>query len=200
MPSRGGIISAIIDAAIESFRESTYQEWPRMPYIHMAYLHARLLTDRYLEVYASKTGSIVHGCLQIVTLLRHKKGLFCTPWAHHVTGLTAATLGELADRQIHSDAPVALRDLRDGLDTALFRTHAGKTAWDLALSAFITKKLEGGAQGPFPEGASDRGGLRELADAAVGNTETSAKSGDANTPHGSPDWAAGISNGYLNLF
>lgn len=159
------------------------REYIKLPEIHLAYLYLQLLADRHSEGQLAKVNSIINGAFHIVTLLKDKKGVYSSVLIHHVIALTAVTLGEVADRQTNSGATAALHDLRAGLDTALFRLGKGKTPWDVAISSFISNKLD--------NDAGDRGGLGQLADAAVGKT-------DAN--EGPAEWSAATLKGYLNIF
>jgi len=201
-PSKGGLLNEAIEGELELFRESVHQDFAKMPSIHLAYLHVKNVADRYLNVYAMNTGAVVDGAFRIVALLRHTKGIYCAPWIHHIIMLAARTLEQVADLELHPDAIGALHDLRDDLDTSLFRFHKEKTAWDIAISAMIAKKLNGGSQAFGTEGAVDRGGLGQLADAAVGKTDASNGVGTSGTSHGigtstSPKWSLLTTRGYL---
>jgi len=187
-----------ISGEIETFRESVYQHYAKMPEVHLAYLYLQLLADRHTEGHTSKANSIINGAFHIVTLLKQKKGVYSSILIHHIAALVANTLGKVADRQTTSSASAnaALQDLRAGLDTALFRPGKGKTSWDTAISAFITRKLDGGPQNAAND---DQAGLEQLADAAVGKAEGSG-AGDG-TPNGGPaEWSVATSKGYLNIF
>lgn len=177
-----------ITGEIETFRESVYQQYVKMPEIHLAYLYLQLLADRHMEGHNSNANSIISGAFHIVTLLKQKKGIYSSVLVHHITALAAITLGEAADRQTNPSASAALQDLRGGLDTALFRSGKGKTSWDAAISAFISRKLN-----------DDQGGLEQLADAAVGKAKGNGP-GDGPMDGGPTEWSVATSKGYLNIF
>lgn len=177
-----------ISGEIETFRESVYQQYAKVPEIHLAYLYLQLLADRHMEGQTSNGNSIMSGVFHIVTLLKQKKGIYNSILIHHICALAAITLGEAADRQTNASANAALQDLRAGLDTALFRQGKGRTSWDAAISAFISKKLN-----------DDQGGLEQLADAAVGKAKGNGP-GDGSTNGGPAEWSAASSKGYLNIF
>lgn len=177
-----------ISGEIETFRESVYQQYTKIPEIHLAYLYLQLQADRHMEGHTSNANAIINGAFHIVTLLKQKKGTYSSILVHHITALAAITLGEAADRQSNSSTNAALQDLRAGLDTALFRPGKGKTSWDAAISAFISRKLN-----------DDQGGLEQLADAAVGKAKGGGP-GDGSTNGGPAEWSVATSKGYLNIF
>ena len=187
---KGGALNKALNGEIESFRESVHKHFARMPPIHLAYLHVRNIADRYLKIDVTNTRKVVDSALEMVSLLKHQKGIFYAPWIHHIIGLVALTLEKVVDLQLHPGATAALQDLRDALDTSLFRIHKEKTGWDVAISTSISSRL-------------DSGGLDQLADAAVGETGATngAGNGGASPPfEGPPDWTLMVSRGYLSAF
>ena len=200
---RGGILDGFVDAELEMCRENVQQYFGSSPQLHMAYLHVRTIVDRLLGDNNTHFSQIVHGAFQIVTNLQQQKGIFCTPWAHHYTALVTLTLMKTADLQLHDSALTALNDLRNGLDTSLFRTRKEMTAWDMAISMAITKHLDGGPQAVGFHGAGDRGGLGQLADAAMGKTGAPDGTGAITAPRArgpSPAMIEMVLNGYLKSF
>ena len=190
-----------LDCEIESFREGLNQTFARMPPIHLAYLHVRRIADGYLKPRKTKTEAIINNIFQTVTLLINNKGIYSAPWMHHITGLATVSLVQMADLQLHTGATPALRDLRDGLDRSLLRLHKEKTGWDVAISAFITKRLEGGSQGL--SGTGGKNGLGQLADAAIGNagaTDGAVESGTSNATGPLAEGFGVVSQGYLTTF
>ena len=198
---KDGVLIKALDGEIESFRESLNQSFARMPPLHLAYLHVRRIADGYLKPRNSKTEAIINNVFQTVTLLINNKGIYSAPWMHHITGLAAVNLVQMADLQLHTGAIPALRDLRDSLDTSLFRNHKEKTGWDVSISAFITKRLEGGYQGVG--GTGDRNGLGQLADAAIGTTGATDGVMESGTNNATAPSAEGFGvgmQGYLTTF
>ena len=199
--SQGGIFGTIMDNEIESFREGTYLSFGRMPAVHLAYLHVRQIADRYLDYHRTQGAAIINSSFEIVSLLRHNKGIYCSPWLHHITGLAAITLEYVTDPQLHSSAIAALHDLREGLNASLFRAHREKTAWDIAISVSITKRLDTSPQALGTDNVSDHGGLGQLADAAMGKSESATNTTEGGTTrdaHRTTDWTLMTRKGYLN--
>ena len=185
-----GALAMTLNGEMNSFRESVYKRFATMPHIHLAYLHVRNIAHRYLVMNITQTRKVVDSTYEIVTLLKADKGIYNMPWIHQIIALAALTLGKVADLQMHPGATAGLQDLRNGLDTSQFRRHNGNTGWDVAISASITKRL-------------GNGGLGQLADAAMGETDAANGTGDhGDSPsfESPPDWTQMVSQGYLNAF
>lgn len=203
--AKGGLLNAVLDGELDLFRESMTQHFKKMPSVYMAFLHVQHFSDRILYTHEPKVDAMIPDALQIVSVLKTKKGFHYSPLIHHITALAAITLAETTDPQELPKTTAALQDLRSGLDAASFRYSNAKTAWDSAISSFITKKLESGPQLSNTDAASDRGGLEHLADAAVGKSKAANGESDDATGRGSVvamEWNAETPNskGYLDLF
>ena len=189
--------------------------FPTLHHLRLAYLHVQLLADRYLELNMSHTNRVVNAAFEIVSLLQRKDAESVSPLTHHWAALTAMTLVECMERMGNRESIMALHDLQERISTGQLRSlESGQieaTAWDNAISTYITKKLEQrSAQGPDHD--NGRGGLEHLADAAVSKSKSvqdgqagdeaanpQAASvgvviGDATEPY---DWEEGIVGGYL---
>ncbi|KAL6714307.1 Glucose-responsive transcription factor [Lecanora helva] len=151
-----------LDGQISSVRESVHRSFARMPSMHIACLHLQQVAHYYLRGSDTDIEATVNNVFQIVTLLRKKKGVYHTPFMHHIVGLIAHNLIQISELQLHSGATAALQDLCNSLDTSFFRPHSEKTGWDAAISTSITKRLN--------NGVGERDGLGQLAEAAIGNT------------------------------
>lgn len=190
---------------VERFGEGLEQFPSSLRHINLAYLHVKLLSDRHLEVYASKTGEIVRGALNIVRSLLSDQNRWC-PLTHHFAALAAITLLEAVDHGDASGSIAAVKDLQYGLESGRLQhpheQQGSRSAWNLAISRFIIKSLESpGQMSSANTKANDRGGLQHLADAAVGADGGHVGDEVANrAEEQSTDWTALTSKGYLKIF
>ena len=170
--------------------ESIEPHLPRLPLVHLAYLHIKLLSDKAVETVYSTDQPAIDGAIHTVNLL-HSNTLppIILPLEYHFAGLAAAALAIAIDTD---PSPVvdSLSRLRQYCDSGRL-----PPAWSSPISSYITTQLEAHhikASSAGAPGANIRGGLQHLADAAVG-----AENG---TKDGKVDWGALTARGYLTLF
>lgn len=197
------LVARVVKGEIERFREGAELAFPALRHVHLAYLHAKLLADRQLEVKSSNTKIIMASAFAIINLLPTEQNL-ASPLTHHFAALAAITLAEVLERD---PTPIgnALKELENALNTGTIQYPYGvsgnRPAWSVAISKFISNRLELQNQKLSGAGAAQRDGLQDLADAAVG-----ADGGPVGEETGKKlegqviDWTAMTRAGYLRLF
>ena len=192
-----------IKGELERFHEGVELSFPTQRHIQLAYLHAKLLADRTLQTYGSKTSAIISGAFKIIKLLPNDQN-HASPLTHHFAALAAITLGEILERD---PSPIgnALRDLQNGLNNGSVQYPLGisgnRPAWSNAIAKFINSRLDPQNLQTGSNGVQ-RGGLQHLADAAVGGDDGNQDGEETGKKLEGQliDWREMTKAGYLKLF
>ena len=182
---------------IDRLGEGLYQTFRQTPHIYLAFAHLKLLSLRlpgFPDSIATERLDLAH---TIVDQLNSLTGCV-RPLTHHFAGLAAITL---AENMGNDQSMASLQKLRAILDTGYIqediessKSRPHKTSWNAPISSFITKKFGDGFGDGVPQTATDsntsHGGLRHLADAAVGNDSSEQAT----------DWTAVGAKGFFNEF
>lgn len=207
--SAGAILFQCLNGELNRFRESVEHLFASVPFLHLSFLHVKLLLNRYTLANQFETDDVAGVALEMVAIL-------CTdqcptsPLTHHFATLSAAALVENAPKTDTGDIIVrALQDLRYWLEKDSNPVSSspdnGRPRWNTSIVNYITVNLQQ-IQQRFPGNGTpiDRGGLQHLADAAVGKAETmggekGTEEGAKGSEGGNVDFAASMNRGYLHL-
>ena len=169
--------------------------FPNFPLLHLAHLHLRMLTDKATERLLSQSNSkpIIESAVGAVSLLKSPvftpaQGL-ASPFEHQVAALTAVILAQ----GMQHDAVTVSESLGA---FSQWCTDSGRLApaWKDAIAAFIAKTVEERAKAGSGKGNGEAGGLRGLAEAAVG--QVNGADGEA----GKVEWIEDLEKGSLAIF
>ena len=192
------MIGRVIKGELERVREGIELSFPNFRHIQLAYLHAKLLSDRNFDTSTSNTKAIIVGALTIIHILPNEQN-HASPLTNHFAALATLTLAEVIARD---PAPVgiALQELQNDLNNGSIQSPYGvsgsRPAWSNTIARFISKCLDQqnlkstgtGANASNSNGNSSgepqRGALQDLADAAVGGTGTGVDGGAGGTEGG----------------
>ena len=170
--------------------ESVEPHLPRLPLVHLAYLHIKLLSEKATETAYSNDQPAIDAAIHTINIL-HPNVLSqsTSPLEYHFAGLSATALALAIDAN-----PItiieSLSRLRQFCDNGRL-----PPAWSSPICSYITTQLEAQqnrAAAVGAAGTNDRGGLQHLADAAVG-----AENGKKDKK---VDWSALTARGYLTMF
>lgn len=206
----GAILFRALDGELERLRESVESFFASVPFLHLSYLHVRLLLNRHALAHRFETNGVAGVALEIVAILCADQ---CpvSPLTHHFASLSAAALLENAPSET-SDIVRGLQDLRYWLEKdsnpLSSSTETSQARWNTSIAQYITVNLSR-IQQRLPSNGTpiDRGGLQHLADAAVGKAETMI-GGDKGTEEGAGaksseggnvEYTASMTKGYLRL-
>lgn len=207
--SVGAILLRALEGELDRVRESVEPLFVSVPFLHLSFLHVRLLLNRHALAHQFETDGVVGVALEIVAIL-------CTdqcpisPLTHHFASLSAAALAENAPKTETSD--IIMRGLQDLLhwlekdsNQASPAPENGRASWNKSIAQYIAVNLPR-IQQRLPSNGTpiDRGGLQHLADAAVGTVETiGGEKGTEEVAKGSDggnvDFTASMTKGYLHL-
>lgn len=154
---------------LERFRESVEVVWGSLSLLHVAYYHVKLLTLRHNS--SSEPRQLLEPALRMATMLDHSS-IPITPLNHHFAALALITLVDLAD--IDETRDEAWRGIQQ-LDEALKKrrglaTREDSVGWDRAIKDLINTRFESRYMNlPGSGGGNDTGGLRHLAELAIGD-------------------------------
>ena len=171
---------------VQRIEESIEPILLRMPLVHLAFLHIKILQDKAAEAFYSSDTPVIDAALRTVNILRSDQ-YHSSPLEHHFAGLAAGALAVAHDLE---PAPIAesLNHLRQVCDS-----NRLPPAWRSSVSAFISSQLEAHrSKAANSDADARRGGLLHLADAAMGANHTASQE--------RIDWTSITSKGYLRAF
>ncbi len=184
-------IANAVHKDLELFGESAEPLFALSPFLHLAYLHVKIMFEKYLDPAGPNADEMVDLSLKVATILLSTTQPI-NPLAHHFVTLTVVVLLDgIAANNPNKDVKRALEDISAGIGNGRIfprSFHAqDKPGWDVAIQNRIAKALQQHQQqAPATTGtatAIDRGGLQHLADAAVGESENvGGMDGAADTP------------------
>lgn len=159
-PSLSVRITRMLETSLQLLGESIGAGLNSSPLTHLAYLHTKLLFAWKSAAHNSGEDNVLGLAMNMVALLCDG-GYPVSPLIHHFASLAAVTLTKALHALGTSGvASSGLQDLRRWLE------KGDRFGWEVILLNYIT------AQSQPPRGAAgNHGGLRHLADAAVGEAE-----------------------------
>lgn len=194
---------------LERVRESVESLFTSVPFLHLSFLHIKLLLNRHALAHQFENDGVAVFALQIVAILC-KDQCPISPLTHHFASLSAAALVENAPTSETNDTIVrGLQDLRYWLEKdsnpVSSAPESGRASWKTSIAQYIAVNLPR-IQQRLPSNGTpiDRGGLQHLADAAVGKAETmggekATEEGAKGSEGGSVEFTAPMPMGYLHL-
>ena len=178
---------------IDRLGEGLYHIFQQTPHVYLAFAHLTLLSLKlpgFPDSIASERLDLAHS---IADQLISSIGVIW-PLTHHFAGLAAITLAENTGNDYTGSTLQKLRALLDtGFiheDIASSKSSPHKTLWNAPISSFISKKIGDNATQTANDPDSLRGGLQQLADAAMDNSSN----GEA------VDWTTVGAKGFLREF
>ncbi|MCJ1469550.1 Glucose-responsive transcription factor [Pseudocyphellaria aurata] len=194
----GEILFQALGGELERVRESVEPLFASVPFLHLSYLHVKLILNRHALAHHVKFDGVEGVALQIVAILCTDQCLV-TPLTHHFASLSAATLVEIEPAAKTGETVRGLQDLRYWLEkgAAASAPESGRAHWNTSIARYIAANLAQVQQPPPGNGT-----LQHLADAAVGKAETMsgeteevAKGSEGETLK----FPASMTRGYLSL-
>ncbi|KAL9639143.1 MAG: hypothetical protein Q9164_001108 [Protoblastenia rupestris] len=182
----GRVMIELMRGEVQRIEESIEPILLRMPLVHLAFLHIKILQDKAAEAFYSSDTPVIDAALRTVNILRSDQ-YHSSPLEHHFAGLAAGALAVAHDLE---PAPIAesLNHLRQVCDS-----NRLPPAWSLSISAYISSQLEAHrSKAANSDADARRGGLLHLADAAMGANHTASQE--------RIDWTSITSKGYLRAF
>lgn len=191
------------------YRESVEHLFGEAPFLHLSFLHVKLLLNRYTLAHQFETDEVVGVALEMVKILT-KDRCPTSPLTHHFATLSAAALLENAPKTDTGD--IIMRKLQalcywleKNSNSMSSSPDNGRPRWNTTIANYITANLQQ-IQQRLPSNGTpiDRGGLQHLADAAVGKAETmggekGTEEGAKGSEGGNVDFTASMTRGYLHL-
>lgn len=207
--SSAAMLFRVLDGELERVRESVENLFASVPFLHVSFLHIKLLLNRHALAHHFESDGVAGIALEVVALLCNDH---CpvSPLTHHFASLAAAALVENAPTSEANDIFVrGLQDLRYWLEKdsnpMSSAAESGRASWKTSIAQYIAVNLPR-IQQRLPSNGTpiDRGGLQHLADAAVGKAETmggekATEDGAKGSDGGNVDFTVPMARGYLHL-
>ena len=205
---QGAMLVRLLNGELERLHESVEMMFASVPFLHLAFLHVKLVLNRTAIALQIGTDGMAGVALEIVAILCTDRCRI-SPLTHHFASLSAAALVETGLIET-SDAMVrGLQDLRYWLEKDSHPMSAapgsGRASWNKAVAQYIAVNLPRiEPRQPASGTPVDRGGLQHLADAAVGKTETTGgekgtEESEKGSEYGNVGSTASMPRGYLHM-
>lgn len=202
--SSGEILFQALGGELERVRESVEPLFASVPFLHLSFLHVKLVLNRHALAHHFETDGVVGVALEIVAILCSDQ-CSVTPLTHHFASLSAAALVEIEPAAETSEIVRGLQDLRYWLEKVPVNSapESGRAHWNTSIAQYIAVNLAR-IQQPLPNNGTptDRGGLQHLADAAIGKAETMSgekEEGAKGSEGANVNFTASMTRGYLDL-